>query len=280
MAIKRYKPTTPGRRGASVLVHEKDGVQKPVRSLISSQKKYAGRNNSGKLTIRHQGGGHKRKYRVVDFNNPIEDVKAKVMGLQYDPNRTSKIALLAYGNGKKSYALAVKDLKVGDIVETSRKKQLEIKPGNRIILKYVPAGIIVSNVELFPGKGSTAVRSAGAGATVLSTEEDFVLLKMPSGEIRKFYGESLATIGQVSNPEKSLVRLGKAGRTRHRGTRPRVRGKAMNPVDHPHGGGEGGSPIGLKNPKTPWGKPALGVKTRRSNNPSDELIIRRRKAKK
>jgi len=281
MPIKRYKPTTAGRRGASVLVHAKEGVQTPVRGLVGATKKRnSGRNNTGRVTVRHQGGGHKRKFRVIDFTNPIEDKPAKVIGIQYDPNRSSAIALVLYKDGTKAYTLAVKDVKVGDTVETSRKRALGINLGNRMAIKHIPAGIMINSIELAPNKGVKAVRSAGSNANVMSVEGDYVLVKMPSGEIRKFYGDCLATVGQVSNSEKNLVRLGKAGRMRHRGVRPTVAGKAMNAVDHPHGGGEGHSPIGLKMPKTPWGKPALGVKTRKAHKASDVLIVRRRKRKK
>lgn len=276
MPLKRYKPTTPGRRHSSVLTHTPAGDQKLERRLILRMNSHSGRNHSGKITVRHQGGHEKRHYRIVDFDNPIMDKPARVIGLQYDPNRSAQLALLAYASGAKAYTLAVKDLAIGDIVEVARNKSLEIKTGNRMPLKYIPAGMMVCNLELVPGKGAKAVRSAGSGAQVMSTEENYVQLKMPSGEIRQVSGECLGTVGQVSNVEHNLVRLGKAGRMRHRGVRPRVRGKAMNPVDHPHGGGEGHNPIGLKHPKTPWGKPALGVKTRKSNRSSDALIIRRR----
>ncbi len=277
MPLKRYKPTTPGRRFASVLYHKKEGVQDIPNSLKATINEQSGRNAQGKITVRHQGGSHRRHYRQTDFDNPVLDKPGKVIGLQYDPNRSGELALLAYGSGRKAYTLAVAGLKVGDSVEASRAKILEIKPGNRLILKHIPAGMTVSNIELFPEKGAKVVRSAGSGASVLSSEDRFVLLKMPSGEIRRFSSDCLATIGQVSNPENSLVRLGKAGRMRHRGVRPRVRGKAMNPVDHPHGGGEGHNPIGMKHPKTPWGKPALGVPTRKPHRGSDALIVRRRK---
>ncbi|MAG28717.1 50S ribosomal protein L2 [bacterium] len=277
MPIKRYKPTTPGRRGASVLKHVKAGTQKPVPSLLAPLTKKAGRNSSGRITVRHKGGGAKRKYRIIDFVKPIEDVAARVSGIQYDPNRSAAIALLKYEDGRIAYTLAVDGLKVGDSVQTSRTKGLEIKPGNRMALKHIPAGITICNIELSPGKGASTVRSAGSSATVLSIEDDIVQIKMPSTEVRKFSGDCVATIGQVSNTDSNLVRLGKAGRMRHKGVRPRVRGKAMNPVDHPHGGGEGRAPIGLKHPKTPWGKPARGVPTRAKHKASNTLIIRKRK---
>jgi large subunit ribosomal protein L2 len=277
MPVKQYKPTTPGRRGASVLKHEVSGKQKPAKSLLRPVKGKAGRNNTGRITVRHQGGQHKRKYRVIDFYNPILDVKARVSGIQYDPNRSAAIALLEYPDGKIAYTVAVSGLKAGDSVEASRTKALEITNGNRMAVKHVPAGITICNLELSPGKGTTAIRSAGSSATLLSIEDDVVSVKMPSGEVRKFNGECLATIGKISNTDWNLVRLGKAGRMRHKGIRPRVRGKAMNPVDHPHGGGEGKAPIGLKHPKTPWGKPARGVPTRSKHKASDSLIVRKRK---
>ena len=280
MPIKRYKPTTPGRRGASVLKHDAIGDQRVVKSLKGPLKSQAGRNNTGRITVRHRGSGPKRNYRKVDFVNPIEDKSAKIIGIQYDPNRTAAIALLEYEDGKKAYTLAVKGMALDDVIVTSREKALDIKPGNSMCIKHIPAGILVSNLELEPGRTSKVVRSAGSSAVVLSQEEGFVSVKMPSSEIRKFRGDCLATVGQVGNEEWSLVRLGKAGRMRNRGIRPTVRGKVMNPVDHPHGGGEGSNPIGLKHPKTPWGKPALGVPTRKSHKASDTLIVRRRKKKK
>jgi large subunit ribosomal protein L2 len=279
MPIVKYKPTTPGRRGASVLKHEKQGEQRRVKSLVESLPAHAGRGATGRITVRHKGGRGKRAYRKIDFANPIENEPAEVLGIQYDPNRSAAIALLQYKNGNQAYTLAVKELNVGDIVETSRDRGLEIKAGNRMALKYIPAGITICTIELAPRKGATAVRSAGANATVLSIEGDFVSIKMPSGEIRKFNGNCLATIGRISNTEWNLVRLGKAGRMRHKGVRPRVRGKAMNAVDHPHGGGEGRAPVGLKQPKTPWGKPARGIKTRKQHKASNTLIIRGRKKK-
>ncbi|OJI07589.1 50S ribosomal protein L2 [bacterium CG10_46_32] len=279
MPIKRYKPTTPGRRGASVLKHEKAGTQKRVKRLLTGIRIHAGKNASGKITVRHKGGDHKRKYRLIDFVNPIQDKKAKVSGIQYDPNRSAAIALINYGDGTQAYTLAVDGLRVGDIVETSRERNLEIKPGNRMALKFIPGGITICNIELAPMRTATAVRSAGSSASTLSSEAGKVQIKMPSGEVRLFSDECLATIGRVSNTEWNLVRLGKAGRMRHRGVRPRVRGKAMNVVDHPHGGGEGRAPIGLTHSKTAWGKPARGVPTRKKHKASTLLIIRSRKKK-
>ncbi len=279
MAVKRYNPTSPGRRHAAVLSRRDRGLTEPVRALLSSTKEKAGRNSQGKITVRHQGGGHKRAYRAVDFVNPILDRPGRVVGIQYDPNRSGDVALLVYPSGQKAYTLAVADLKVGDTVTASRTQALAIERGNRMALKHVPAGMVVSNIELFPGRTARVARSAGAGATVLSSDAGFVQVKMPSGEIRKFSGDCLATVGQVSNSELNTIRLGTAGRMRHLGVRPRVRGKAMNPVDHPHGGGEGNTSIGMKRPKTKWGKPAFGVRTRKRHQPSNTLIIRRRKSK-
>jgi len=276
MSIVRYKPTTAGRRGASVISRPKS-VFGRVKSLIEHIPYSAGRNNSGKITVRHKGGRKKRAYRIIDFSNPIYDMQAEIIDIQYDPNRTSDIALLKYENGTLAYTLAASKMKIGDKVMASRKKQLEMNPGNRMILKHIPAGVLISSIELKPSSKAVAVRSAGSSATVMSSEKDFVIVKMPSGEIRKFSENCLATIGQVGNSDWNLVRLGKAGRMRHKGVRPRVRGKAMNPVDHPHGGGEGRTSIGLKMPKTLWGKPALGVQTRKRHKISDTLIIRRRK---
>jgi len=284
MPIVRYKPTTAGRRGASVLKHKKEGEQKRVAKLTEKLVYKAGRGASGKISVRHKGNRAKRAYRRIDFVNPIEDVKAEVIGIQYDPNRTSDIALLKYEDarlparqGSMAYTLAVSEMKVGDIIEASRERTLDVKAGNRMLLKYIPAGITICNIELKPKSKASVVRSAGSNATVLSQEGEYVQVKMPSGEIRKFDGNCIAMIGQVSNSEWNLVRLGKAGRMRHKGVRPTVRGKAMNPVDHPHGGGEGRAPIGLKQPKTPWGKPALGVPTRKKHKSSNTLIIRKRK---
>lgn len=253
------------------------GVTKPEPSLLSPGKTKSGRANSGKITVRHRGGGERQHYRLIDFGSSALDKPGRVIGLQYDPNRTAKIALLSYTSGRKAYALAVEGLKVGDIIETSRRRALEVKPGMRMAIKHIPAGMLVSALELFPGSRAAAARSAGSAGTILSSEEGFTQVKMPSGEIRKFAGDCLATVGRISNAEHNLVRLGKAGRMRHKGVRPRVRGKAMNPVDHPHGGGEGHSPIGMKAPKTPWGKKALGVLTRKPHKASDTLIVRRRK---
>ncbi|NQV12370.1 50S ribosomal protein L2 [Candidatus Uhrbacteria bacterium] len=277
MPIIRYNPTTPGRRKSSVQSFEDITTTKPQKSLLKARKQNSGRLN-GKITVRHRGGGAKRHIRVVDFMRTKFDVPAKVATIEYDPNRNARIALLNYADGEKRYILAENKMKVGDNVISSQKKGA-MKPGNRYPLELIPEGMGVYNVEFQPGKGGQLVRGAGATATFMGVEGASAQLRLPSGEIRLVSRKSSATIGQVSNPDHRLIRWGKAGRTRHRGFRPTVRGKAMNPVDHPHGGGEGGAPIGMKHPKTPQGKPALGVKTRRKQG-SDRLILSRRKSKK
>jgi len=278
MAIKKFKPTTPGRRGASVDAFDDITKTIPEKSLTVTLKKRAGRNNQGKISVRHKGGGHKRKYRLIDFTGGPVNIEGKIIAIEYDPNRTARILLVEYQKGELMYLLAPEGMKVGGKIITTDKKA-DIKPGNRMLLKLIPTGIAVHNIELLPKKGGEIVRSAGMSATIMSHEGGFTQLKMPSGEIRQVYDTCMATVGVVSNGDHRNVRLGKAGRTRHRGVRPRVRGKAMSPVDHPHGGGEGNQPIGLKHPKTPWGKPALGVKTRRSHRRSNRFIIRSRKTK-
>ena len=278
MAVKRYKPTTPGRRISSVQDFSDVTKKKPERSLVVIKKKKAGRNSAGRVTVRHRGGGAKQHTRVIDWQRKKFDIPAKVSSIEYDPNRGARIALLTYQDGEKKYMLAPVDLKVGDTVIASAKLG-EIKSGNRYPLEVIPMGMPVYNIELTPGKGGQLVRGAGASATVMAIEGKYAQLKMPSGEIRLIPKDCMATIGQVSNPDWRLVRWGKAGRIRKKGIRPTVRGKVMNPVDHPHGGGEGSNPIGLKHPKTPWGKPALGVKTRRKKS-SDKLILKRRVNKK
>ncbi|MGB0757035.1 MAG: 50S ribosomal protein L2 [Patescibacteria group bacterium] len=277
MPVKKYKPTTPGRRISSVLDVKDVVVQKrPEKSLTSYRKKRAGRNNQGKITVRHRGGGAKRLYREIDFTRTKFDVPAKVATIEYDPNRSSHIALLQYADGAKSYIIAPDKLEVGmTVVASQGKTELEI--GYRMPLKHIPAGTVVHAVELKPGKGATLARSAGSSITIMGIDKGFAQLKMPSGEVRLVPESCSATIGQVGNLEHGNVRLGKAGRKRHLGWRPTVRGKVMNPVDHPHGGGEAANSIGMKHPKTPWGKPALGVKTRKKKKPSNALILRRRK---
>jgi large subunit ribosomal protein L2 len=278
MPVKLYEPITPGRRHAGVLLRELT-KKEPEKRLVSGGKKSGGRNNSGKITVRHRGGGAKRLLRTVDFKRDKFDIMARVAALEYDPSRTANLALLHYVDGEKRYIIAPEGLKVGEKILASR-KSIEIKLGNRLPLKYIPAGIQVHDVELAPNQGGVMVRSAGAACLVMSFENGLARLKLPSGEIRSVPEMCLATIGQVSNIDHINVRLGKAGRRRHLGFKPAVRGKAMNPVDHPHGGGEGHNPIGLKHPKTPWGKPALGVPTRRAHRLSDKFIVSRRKQRK
>lgn len=274
MSVTLYKPTTPGRRHAGVL--KRDLTKKrPEKSLTKGATRKGGRNNSGKITVRHRGGGTKRLLRDVDFKRNKYDIVARVAALEYDPFRTANLALLHYFDGDKKYIVAPEGLKVGEKIMSSQ-KQAEIKVGNRMPLKFVPPGIQVHDIELSPGKGGVMVRSAGSWAIPMSFEGGMARLKLPSGEIRTVQEDCLATVGQVSNVDHINVRLGKAGRRRHLGFKPTVRGKAMNPVDHPHGGGEGHNPIGLKHPKTPWGKPALGVPTRNMNKASNRFIISRR----
>jgi len=276
MAVKIYKPTSAGRRIHSVtdysVLFKK---HKTPKHLIASKAKPAGRNNSGKITVRHQGGGAIRKVRIVDFSRQDKkNIPALVKSIEYDPTRTAFISLLAYTDGEKRYMLTPQGVKVGDKVMFG--EQAEILPGNRLALKNIPVGTLIHDIELSPGQGGKIARSAGSYATLQTVEAGYALLKMPSGEIRKVRDTSLASIGQLANSDWMNVRIGKAGRSRHMGWRPSVRGKAMNPVDHPHGGGEGHNPIGMKYPKTPWGKHALGVKTRRQKKYSNQMIIKRR----
>lgn len=276
MAVKKYKPTTPGRRGASVVDYSVLTKKRPEKNLIEKKKQNAGRNSHGRITVRHRGGGHKKFYRIIDNMRTRLDDPAEVIALEYDPNRTAFIALVQYGDGAKKYIIAPVGLKIGSRIVAST-KEVEIKAGNRLPLAKVPVGVMIHDIELYPHSKGTMVRSAGSGALVQSVEGETAQLKLPSGEIRSFNKDCMATIGQVSNAEHGNIRMGKAGRKRWRGIRPTVTGKSMNPVDHPHGGGEGHVPIGLKHPKTPWGKPALGVRTRRKHRISDKHIIRRRK---
>ncbi|MDP3993758.1 MAG: 50S ribosomal protein L2 [Candidatus Doudnabacteria bacterium] len=277
MAIKYYKPTTPGLRKTSVVVYS-DLSKKPQgpRSKFLSKAKSGGRNQHGHITVRHIGGGAKKRIRLLDYKRTKFDIPAKVASIEYDPNRSAFIALLFYKNGAKDYIIAPAGVQVGDQVISSKGK-VEIKPGFRTVIKNMPVGTIVHDVELAAGRGGQIVRGAGSYATITAVEGGYAILKLPSGEIRKIDENCMATIGQVSNVDHMNVRIGKAGRKRLMGIRPTVRGKAMNPVDHPHGGGEGKNPIGLKYPKTPWGKHALGVKTRKKNRLSNKFIIRRRK---
>ncbi len=279
MAVKHYKPTTPGRRHASVVDHTLLDKKRPEKKLRQPIKSKAGRNTQGKITVRHRGGGHKRFYRMIDRLRDKHDQPATVLAIEYDPNRTAWIALIQYEDSEKSYILAPDGLQKGATVICS-KDQAEIAPGNRLPLMKIPLGVTVHDIELNPGSGGTIVRSAGTGAIIQAMDAGKVQLKMPSGEVRIFSGDCMATIGQVSNIDQKNIRMGKAGKKRWLGIRPTVTGKSMNPVDHPHGGGEGHSPIGLKHPKTPWGKPALGVKTRKKYKPSDKYIIKKRKGRK
>lgn len=278
MTIKKYKPTTPGRRGMTTLANEEltKGV-KPERSLLAPLDKTGGRNNLGRITTRHIGGGHKRQYRIIDFKRNKDDIPAKVASIEYDPNRSANIALLNYADGEKRYILAPKGLKVGDSILSG--SNADIKIGNTKVLGQMPEGTTVHNIELKPGKGAQLVRSAGTSAQVLGVEDKHVTVSLASGEVRKVLSTCRATIGEVGNGAHSLVTIGKAGRMRHMGVRPTVRGSAMNPVDHPHGGGEGRTPIGRVAPMTPWGKKAMGVKTRKSKKSSTQLIVRRRNDK-
>ena len=276
MAIKNYKPTTPGLRKMSTLVNTEITKSTPEKSLTVTRKKNSGRNNQGKITVRHQGGGVKRRYRIIDFKRNKFDVPGTVASIEYDPNRTANIALIYYADGEKRYILAPKNLKVGDKIMSGEKA--DIKPGNALPIMSIPVGTVIHNIELRPGKGGELARSAGASAQILGRETDYVLVRLSSGEQRKVLGTCMATIGEVGNEDSSLVKIGKAGRKRHMGIRPTVRGSAMNPNDHAHGGGEGRAPIGRKQPMTPWGKPALGIKTRKKKE-SDKMILRRRNKK-
>ena len=275
MAIKKFKPITPSRRHMTVVVSEEITKFSPEKSLLTSLKKNAGRNSQGKITVRHKGGGEKRKYRIIDFKRDKDGIPAKVVGVEYDPNRTANIALLSYKDGEKRYILAPVGLKTGDIIVSGEGS--DIKVGNCLKMKDMPVGTIIHNIELKAGKGGQLVRSAGNSAQLMDKEGKNVLLRLPSGEMRYVNAECKATIGQVGNIEQSNVTIGKAGRKRHMGIRPTVRGSVMNPNDHPHGGGEGRAPIGRPSPVTPWGKPALGYKTRNKKKQSNKMIVTRRK---
>ena len=277
MAIKKYKPTTPGRRGMTGLTFEEITKSKPEKSLTVSLKKSGGRNNTGRITTRHIGGGHKQLYRIIDFKRNKDGIPATVKAVEYDPNRNCNICLLNYADGEKRYILAPKGLEVGMKVVSGEK--VDIKVGNTLEMRYMPEGTIVHNIELKPGKGGQIARAAGASAQILAIEDRYVTLRLGSGEMRRILGNCRATIGSVGNEDYNLINFGKAGRTRWLGVKPTVRGSVMNPVDHPHGGGEGRSPIGRKSPMTPWGKKAMGVKTRKHKNASNDLIIRRRNDK-
>lgn len=273
MAIKVYKPTSPGRRGMSVATFEEITRTQPERSLLRPLRKRAGRNNQGRITVRHRGGGHKRAYRVIDFKRDKFDVPARVASIEYDPNRSARIALLAFADGEKRYIIAPLGLQVGDTVMNG--PDADIRPGNALPLVNITVGSLIHNIELQQGKGGQLVRSAGTSAQLLAKEGKYAQVRLPSGEVRLVHQRCMATIGQVGNTDHGNIKLGKAGRKRHLGWRPAVRGSAMSPRDHPHGGGEGRSPIGMPGPKTPWGKPALGAKTRR-NKRTGKWIVRRR----
>jgi large subunit ribosomal protein L2 len=276
MPIKIYKPVTKGRRISSVDAFTDITKTEPEKSLIYAKKRASGRNSQGKITVRHRGGGAHRYVRIVDFKQDKLDIPAKVAAIEYDPARGARIALLNYKDGEKRYIVAPNGMAVGDEIMASR-NLIEIKSGNRMPLEKIPVGVEVHNIELTPGSGGMVARGAGLGASYMALEGDYAQLKLPSGEVRKFSKNCMATVGVVGNPDHRLIRWGKAGRTRHRGRKPEVRGKVMNPVDHPHGGGEGKHPIGLKHPKTKWGKPALGVKTRGRKKSSWKMIVKRRK---
>ena len=277
MAVKTYKPTTPGRRGASGYTFDEITKSTPERSLLAKKTKSGGRNARGKITVRHRGGGHRQRLRIVDFRRDKHDIPAKVAGIEYDPNRTAYLALLHYADGEKRYILAPLGLKAGDSVVTG--PSAEIRVGNALPLANMPTGTVVHNIEPKQGKGGQLVRSAGSGAQIAAKEGEYAQIRMPSGEVRLVSQSCYATIGQLGNVDHGNVKLGKAGRTRHRGVRPTVRGSAMTPRDHPHGGGEGRQPIGMAGPKSPWGKPTLGKKTRR-NKRTDKFILRGRASKK
>ena len=273
MAIRVYKPTSAARRHMSVLTYEEITTNKPEKSLLETKKKNAGRNKQGKITVRHQGGGNRQKYRIIDFKRNKLDIPAKVAAIEYDPNRSAFIALLFYADGEKRYILAPQGLKVGDTVISS--ETADIKPGNALPISAIPVGTLIHNLELKPGRGGQLVRSAGMSAQLMAKEGQYAQVRLPSGEVRKVPMNAMATIGTVGNTDHELVRIGKAGRTRHMGIRPSVRGVVMNPCDHPHGGGEGKSPVGMPAPVTPWGKPALGLKTRKHMKYSNKMIVKR-----
>ena len=275
MAIKKYKPTTPGRRGMTVTDYSQLSKVEPERSLLEPMKKAAGRNNTGRITVRHHGGGNRTKYRVIDFKRNKFDVPATVKTLEYDPNRSAHIALIQYEDGEKRYILAAEGMKVGDVIMAG--PNADIKPGNALPFANIPVGTIIHNIELYPGKGGQLVRSAGNQAQLMAKENGYALVRLPSGEMRNIPLNCIATVGQVGNVDHENVNLGKAGRKRHMGWRPAVRGSVMNPCDHPHGGGEGKSPVGRPGPVTPWGKPTMGYKTRKHHNRSDKFIVKRAK---
>ncbi|MCI5946843.1 MAG: 50S ribosomal protein L2 [Oscillospiraceae bacterium] len=277
MAIKVYQPTTASRRQMTVTDYSGLSKVAPEKSLLAPIKKNAGRNSYGRITVRHRGGGNRRKYRIIDFKRDKQGMNATVLTLEYDPNRSAFIALVQYEDGEKRYIIAPNGLAVGDVIRAGADS--DIKPGNALALANIPVGTFIHNIELYPGKGAQLVRAAGNMAQLMGKEDDYVLVRLPSGEMRKIPAGCMASIGQVSNIDHENVNLGKAGKTRHRGIRPTVRGSVMNPCDHPHGGGEGKSPVGRPGPVTPWGKPALGYKTRATHNRTDKFIVKRRNGK-
>ena len=277
MAVKTFKPTTPARRQMTVPSFEEITKKTPEKSLITVLKKHAGRNNTGKITVRHHGGGNRIKYRIIDFKKKIENVPATVLAIEYDPNRTAYIALMQYETGEKTYSIAPVGLKVGDVVMNGA--GADIKPGNVLAISDIPVGTLIHNIELYPGKGGQLVRSAGTYAQLMAKENGVAQVRLPSGEVRIIRLDCKATIGQVGNLEHENINIGKAGKKRHMGIRPTVRGSVMNPCDHPHGGGEGRAPIGRATPVTPWGKPALGYKTRNKKNRTNKFIVKRRNDK-
>ncbi len=277
MAIKLYKPTTASRRQMTVTDYSGLSKVAPEKSLLAPIKKNAGRNSYGRITVRHRGGGNRRKYRIIDFKRDKQGMNATVLTLEYDPNRSAFIALVQYEDGEKRYIIAPNGLAVGDVIRAGADS--DIKPGNALALANIPVGTFIHNIELYPGKGAQLVRAAGNMAQLMGKEDSYVLVRLPSGEMRKIPAGCMASIGQVSNIDHENVNLGKAGKTRHRGIRPTVRGSVMNPCDHPHGGGEGKSPVGRPGPVTPWGKPALGYKTRATHNRTDKFIVKRRNGK-
>ncbi len=277
MAVKTFKPTTPARRQMTVPSFEEITKKTPEKSLVTVLKKHAGRNNTGKITVRHHGGGNRVKYRIIDFKKKIENVPATVLAIEYDPNRTAYIALMQYETGEKTYSIAPVGLKVGDVVMNGQ--GADIKPGNVLAIADIPVGTLIHNIELYPGKGGQLVRSAGTYAQLMAKENGVAQVRLPSGEVRIIRLDCKATIGQVGNLEHENINIGKAGKKRHMGIRPTVRGSVMNPCDHPHGGGEGRAPIGRATPVTPWGKPALGYKTRNKKNRTNKFIVKRRNDK-
>lgn len=277
MGIKKYNPTTPGLRGMTVSTFEEITESKPEKSLTVTLKKHSGRNQRGKITVRHRGGGYRPKYRIIDFKRDKDGIPATVKTIEYDPNRSANIALLFYKDGEKRYIIAPEGLKVGDVIYSGA--DVDIKVGNALPIQNIPAGTLIHNIELKPGKGAQLVRSAGNGAQLMAKEGKYAQVRLPSGEVRKVLVVCKATIGEVGNTDHSNIQIGKAGRKRHMGWRPTVRGSVMNPNDHPHGGGEGRAPVGRKSPVTPWGKPTLGYKTRKKNKASDKYVVKKRNDK-